>query len=103
MATRKSAEVFSLGEFLAEELHERQWSHADLAKILGCQVSVVDEMIQGERGISAETARDLGAALGTSPELWMNLDVTYQLSRLRVDTADDIARRAKLFTKATMN
>jgi addiction module HigA family antidote len=37
--------------------------------------------IGGHRGISPEMAKKLAAALGTSPELWMNLQVSYELNR----------------------
>lgn len=39
----------------------------------------MNEIIAGKRGITPETARELGAALGTSAEFWMNLDAPYQL------------------------
>ena len=45
--------------------------------------------------ITPQTAVELAAALGTSPELWLNLEASYRLARVHPpDPA--IARRAKL-------
>lgn len=97
MPGRRPAEVFPPGEFLKDELEERGWTQKDLADILSRPVTLVNEIIVGKRGISPETARGLSAALGTSAELWMNLDSVYQLSRVANDPDDEIARRAKVY------
>jgi addiction module HigA family antidote len=38
-------------------------------------------LIKGKRGITAEAALDLAAALKTSARLWMNLQATYDLAQ----------------------
>ena len=47
----------------------------------GCLESGYNELIKGKRGITADAALDLAAALGTSAKLWMNLQATYDLDR----------------------
>lgn len=44
-------------------------------------VTEVNELVKGRRGVTADSARDLAKVLGTSPELWMNLQVTWDLRR----------------------
>lgn len=39
----------------------------------------INEIAQGKRGISAETALRLARAIGTTPDFWMNLQVRYDL------------------------
>jgi HTH-type transcriptional regulator/antitoxin HigA len=98
VAVRVPAEVFPPGEFLKDELEARGWTQAELAGILGRPVRLVNEIIAGKRGITPETAKELGAALGTSPEYWMNLDSAYQLWRAHRDPErfDRITREARL-------
>jgi len=37
--------------------------------------------VKGKRGVTADSALDLAKALGTSPELWMNLQMMWDLRR----------------------
>ena len=48
-------------------------------KKLGWTRARLNELIKGKRGITAEAALDLAAALGTSAKLWMNLQASYDL------------------------
>lgn len=75
------AEVFPPGEFLAEELEARGWTQAEFAEILGRPAAAVSEIVNGKRAVTPATAKELAAALGTSPLLWMNLEAAYRLHR----------------------
>lgn len=75
------AEASPPGEFLLEELTERSWSHADLARLIGLRTRLVDEVITGKAAVTIDIALRLGDALGTGPEVWMNLERQHQLSR----------------------
>jgi HTH-type transcriptional regulator/antitoxin HigA len=76
------AETFPPGDFLRDELEERGWTQSEFAEIIGRPVTLVNDIINGKRGITPSTATELAAALGTSPMLWMNLDASYQLWKL---------------------
>jgi HTH-type transcriptional regulator/antitoxin HigA len=91
---RMAGEVFAPGEFLKEELEARGWTQVELAEILGRPPRLINEIIAGKRAITPETAKGLAEALGTSAELWMNLESAYQLHQVKLDTS--VARRAKL-------
>jgi HTH-type transcriptional regulator / antitoxin HigA len=93
---RTPVQVLSPGEFLREELECRGWSQAELAEILARPPRLISEIIAGKRAITPETAKGLEAALGTSAELWMNLEAGFQLSKTRVETSV-VSRRAKLY------
>lgn len=86
MTTYRSAEAFPPGEFLREELEERGWSQLDFAAITGKNTRTISEVINGKRSITPETARAFAKALGTSAEIWRNLEVRY---RLWVASADN--------------
>ena len=51
----------------------------ELSKRIGCHVQKINEIINGRRGITAEFALDLSGALNTSPELWLTLQLKYDL------------------------
>lgn len=90
----KPAEAFAPGEFVREELEARGWTQSDLARVLGRPLQTVNLIINGKKAITAETAKALGLAFGTRPELWLNLESAYQLARAP-DPDPAIVRRAK--------
>ncbi len=99
MAQRINPEAFTPGKYIREELVERGWTQMDLAEILGRPPQVVNEIVAGKRSITPETARGLGDAFGTSAQLWMNLEASYQLSRVSAKD-DTVSRRAILYGMA---
>ena len=71
---------FHPGEILREEfLDPAETTQAAFALQLGWTRTRLNELIKGKRGISADAALDLAEALGTSPQLWMNLQATWEL------------------------
>jgi addiction module HigA family antidote len=50
-----------------------------LAKALGIGTARLNEIVRGERGVTADTALRLARYFGTSPEFWLNLQSLYDL------------------------
>lgn len=94
------AEVFPPGDFIREELEAREWTQADLSEILGVSLPSVNEIINGKRSVTPETAKALGHAFGTDPQFWVNLEGAYQLWKVRPNDENAVARRAKLYAIA---
>ena len=93
------AEAFPPGEYLRDELDERGWSQVEFAQILGRPVRTINQILNGKRAITPETAKELSAALGTSAEFWLNLETAYRL-KLAEPASARIARRAQLRERA---
>lgn len=97
MNIRRPAEVFPPGEYLLDELNARNWSQVEFAEIIGRDKALVNQIIKGKRGINPDTAKAIGAALGTSAELWMNLESAYNLWKTQADDdLDQIKARGKM-------
>lgn len=68
------------GEILFEEfLRPLDVSQYQLAKELGVSARRINEIVHGQRRISADTALRLARYLGTSERFWMNLQARYDL------------------------
>jgi len=68
------------GEILQKEfLTPLGITQTALAAHLGWSHAKVNEIINGKRGITPEVALSLANALGTSPDLWLNLQKHYDL------------------------
>ena len=78
------AEAFPPGEYLRDELDERGWTVAQFAEMIGQPVQAVSEILDARTGITAETAVSISEALGTSAELWLNLETTYRRHQRRL-------------------
>ena len=61
------------GEILREEfLLPLGMTQKQLAGHLGCDLKVINRIINGRTSVTAEMALKLGAAFRTSPEFWLN-------------------------------
>ncbi len=55
-------------------------SQKSVAAYIGIPVQRINEIVRGKRGVSPDTAWLFSKAFNTSPEFWLNLQVTYDLS-----------------------
>jgi addiction module HigA family antidote len=70
------------GEILLEEfLKPAGETQAAFAARIGWTRARLNELIRGKRGVTADAALDLAAALRTSSKVWMNLQATWDLDR----------------------
>jgi HTH-type transcriptional regulator / antitoxin HigA len=95
------AEAFPVGDHLVEELDNRGWTQAEFAEILGRPPQVISEIVSGRKEITRESAAQIAAALGTSPQFWLNLQDQYHLWRQAQNAStrkqlDDVRLRARL-------
>jgi antitoxin HigA-1 len=80
------------GEVLKEEfLRPLGLSANALARAIRVPANRISAIVNGGRGITADTALRLAKALGTTPDFWLNLQKQFDLDCAR-DEAKDIAR-----------
>ena len=74
------------GEILAEEfIKPMSLSQTGLAEKMGVPVQRINTLVRGRRDMTPETAILLSRVLGTSPEFWMNLQMTLDLYRAQAE------------------
>ena len=86
MAIAKSKRLQPLhpGEVLKEVLSEAGLTANALALALRVPANRIGGIVKGQRGITADTSLRLARYFGTSAQMWMNLQVKYDL-----DAAED--------------
>ena len=68
------------GEILLEEfLKPMKISQNKLAMELRVPCHRVNEIVRGRRGITADSALRLSRFFGTTPDFWLNLQISYDL------------------------
>lgn len=80
------------GSILKEELEARQMSGNALALALRINSGRVSEVLNGKRGISADTALRLGRYFGNDPQFWLGLQAAYDLAVARRESGEKIIR-----------
>jgi antitoxin HigA-1 len=83
------------GEILADELQELGMSAAELARTLHVPTNRITQILNGQRAITADTALRLGQWFGTGPELWLNLQKTYELRLAQQQVGQEIQQTIK--------
>ena len=70
------------GEYLAEEIEQRGLSQKELASRMGRPANAINEIVNGKKAITAETALQLEAVIPEIPaRFWLNLETDYQLTK----------------------
>lgn len=83
------------GEVLREHLGDMPVT--TFARRLGVSRVTLSRLLNGSAGVSAPMALKLSDALGTSPELWLNMQVQFDLWK-----ASSPARRRKMAQRRVM-
>jgi len=99
MGTRQ-LEPIHPGEILEQEfMGPLGLSANSLARRTDVPVTRVSEIVRGSRGLTADTALRLARFLGTSAELWLNLQMDYDLRVARRDLAGSLEKRIVPFRR----
>ncbi len=67
-------------------------SQAALARALGVPKNRISQIINGDRGITADTALRLARWMGTTPEYWLNLQMLYDLRLAQQSVGQEIQK-----------
>jgi addiction module HigA family antidote len=79
---RMKREPTTPGEILDEEyLAPLGMTQKELADHLGCDIKVINRIVNGRTSVSAAMAVKLGAAFRTTPEFWLNAQNAVDLYR----------------------
>lgn len=95
MATK--IEAIHPGEILFEEFMKPRGLTANgLALDLRVPANRLSEIIRGRRSISADTALRLARYFETSAELWLGLQVEYDLRKAKADIGKQVDREVRV-------
>jgi addiction module HigA family antidote len=71
-----------------------------VAKDVGVATLRISQIVRGQRSISADSALRFARYFGTSPDVWMRLQVAYDLEVARRKIAKRIEREVKVLARA---
>jgi addiction module HigA family antidote len=89
VSMKKKREPTTPGEILREEfLVPLGMTQKELADHIGCDIKVINRLVNGRTSVSAEMALRLGATFRTSPEFWLNAQKAVDLFRAESEVSD---------------
>lgn len=89
------------GEILLEEfLQPLKISQYRLAKDIGVPPRRINEIVQGKRSISPDTALRLSRYFGLSERFWINLQTRYDLEMEKDRLQDRLEREVRIYAMA---
>jgi antitoxin HigA-1 len=89
------------GEMLMEEfLKPLSLSQNQLALAIHVPSGRIAQIVNGKRAITSDTALRLARYFGNSPEFWMNLQQSYDLSKARLESGKRIDTEVLPFAKS---
>jgi addiction module HigA family antidote len=89
------------GEVLREEfLVPLEMSPGALAKACGVPRTRIERLANQQIGVTADTALRLSKAFGTTPELWLNLQNSFDVQTARPKIAAELERIALVSGKS---
>lgn len=86
------------GELLKEEIEYRNITQRSLAKQMGVPYTALNDILNGRRPLTANTAMLFEAALGINADLLMRMQLKYNMQIVRQDKsfADRLAQIRKM-------
>lgn len=83
------------GELLREDMDALGLSARALADAIAVPHNRIAAILRGERSITADTALRLATYFGTSADVWMNLQMAYDLKKAELEHGDTIRSEIK--------
>lgn len=94
----KKMSLIHPGEILLEEfLKPMNISQYRISKDINVPARRINEIVQGKRGITANTALRLGHYFGMSPQFWINLQTHYDLEVESDKLANKLKREVRVY------
>jgi len=67
-----------------------------LAQDIGVTPIRISQIVNGQRSITVDTAMRLARYFGTSPSVWLRLQVRYDLEKAEIELRERIDREVKI-------
>ena len=92
-------DIFHPGEILKDELDARNLSQQKLAEKTGMSKSEVSLIVNGRRNITPLIAVKLESILEIKAEFWMNLQVKYEIDKIKLSFLKKLKAKKKVINK----
>ena len=86
----KEIVAFHPGYYIAEIIEDMGISQAEFATRMGTTPKTVSTLVNGQINLSNDLAKKIAVMLGTSPEVWLNLQNRYDQKLIEIEIEKDL-------------
>ena len=92
----KDIVAFHPGYYIADVIEDMGVSQAEFATRLGTNTKTLSYLLNGQANITNDLAKKLSVMMGTSPDVWLNLQNTYDQKLIEIEQAKDFDEQAEI-------
>jgi addiction module HigA family antidote len=92
----KDMVAFHPGYYIADIIEDMEISQAEFATRMGTTAKTLSKVINGQANISNDLAKKLSVMMGTSVDVWQNLQNTYDQKLIEIQQAKDFEEQAEI-------
>lgn len=96
VAEYKDIVAFHPGYYIADIIEDMSITQAEFATRMGTTTKTLSYLINGQANISNDLAKKLSVMMGTSVEVWLNLQNTYDQKLIEIQKAKDYDEQKSL-------
>ena len=92
----KDVVAFHPGYYIADIIEDMGISQAEFAARLGTNTKTLSYLLNGRANITNDLAKKLSVMMGTSPDVWLNLQKDYDQKLIEIQQAKDFDKQAEI-------
>ena len=92
----KDKVAYHPGYYIADIIEDMEISQAEFAKRMGTTPKTLSQLINGQANISNDLAKKLSVMMGTSPEVWLNLQSMYDQKLIEIEREIDFDKQIEI-------
>ena len=92
----KDIVAFHPGYYVAEIIDDMGISQAEFATRMGTTAKTISTLVNGQTNFSNDLAKKMAVMLGTSPEVWLNLQSAYDEKLIEIEIAKDFEAQKEI-------
>ena len=92
----KEIVAFHPGSYIADIIEEMEISQAEFAARMGTTTKTLSCLVNGQANISNDLAKKLSVMLGTSVDVWLNLQSTYDKKLIEIQQVKDFEEQEEV-------
>ncbi len=95
--------AFHPGYYIAETIEDMGMTQGEFATRMGTTPKTLSKLVNGQANITNDLTQKLSTMLGTSPDVWLNLQTAYDNKLIEIQQAKDLDAQKEIIDQIDYN